>query len=70
MKRWLIGAMAVMVAVSLAACTPTTEKQKKETSAATSKSAENMIPQSTGGAADKVPDPNVKIGRASCRERV
>ena len=59
MKRWLIGAMAVMVAVSLAACTPTTEKQKKETSAATAKSAENMIPQSTGGAADKVPDPNV-----------
>ena len=31
MKRWLIGAMAVMVAVSLAACTPTTEKPKKET---------------------------------------
>ena len=29
MKKWLLGAMAVLMAVSLAACTPTTEKQKK-----------------------------------------
>ena len=31
MKKWLIGVMTVLMAVSLAACTPTTEKQKKET---------------------------------------
>ena len=30
MKKWLIGVMTVLMAVSLAACTPTTEKQKKE----------------------------------------
>lgn len=60
MKKWLIGAMTVLMAVSLAACTPTTEKQKKETTAATAaKSQENMVPPSTGGASDKVPDPNV-----------
>ena len=28
MKKWLIGVMTVLMAVSLAACTPTTEKQK------------------------------------------
>ena len=30
MKKWLIGVMTVLMAVSLAACTPTTEKQKKK----------------------------------------
>ena len=59
MKRWLIGAMAVLMAVSLAACTPTTEKQKRETTAAAANSQESMVPPSTGGASDKVPDPNV-----------
>ena len=60
MKKWLIGVMTVLMAVSLAACTPTTEKQKKETTAATAaKSQEDMVPPSTGGASDKVPDPNV-----------
>ena len=34
MKKWLIGVMTVLMAVSLAACTPTTEKQKKETACA------------------------------------
>ena len=58
MKRWLIGAMAVMMAVSLAACTPTTEKQKKQTTQA-AKDTQEIVPQSTGGASDKVPDPNV-----------
>ena len=29
MKKWLIGVMTVLMAVSLAACTPT-EKQKKK----------------------------------------
>ena len=57
MKKWLIGVMTVLMAVSLAACTPTTEKQKKETTAATAaKSQEDMVPPSTGGASDKVPD--------------
>ena len=60
MKKWLIGVMTVLMAVSLAACTPTTEKQKKETTAATAaKSQEDMVLPSTGGASDKVPDPNV-----------
>lgn len=59
MKRWLLGAMAVMMAVSLAACTPTTEKQKKESKAEAAKTTEAMVPPSTGGASDKVPDPNV-----------
>lgn len=58
MKRWIVGVMAVMAAVSLAACTPTTEKLKKE-SAAAAKASQDMPPQSTGGASDKVPDPNV-----------
>lgn len=61
MKRWLTGMMAVMMAVSLAACTPTTEKQTKEqTTAAQAAEEETMVPQTTGGAEDKVPDPNVK----------
>ncbi len=58
MKKWLIGVMAVMTAVSLAACTPTTEKQQNQTTAAEG-TQESMVPQSTGGASDKVPDPNV-----------
>lgn len=57
MKRWLIGAMAVMMAVSLAACTPTTEKQRKAAEA--TRVTESLPPPSTGGATDKVPDPNV-----------
>ena len=31
MKKWLLGMMAAVMAVSLAACTPTTGKQKEET---------------------------------------
>ena len=62
MKRWLMGIMAVVMAASLAACTPTTEKQKEETTIspeevkAAKESAEALIEQSTGGASDKVPD--------------
>ena len=48
----------MMMAVSLAACTPTTEKQKKQTTQA-AKDTQEIVPQSTGGASDKVPDPNV-----------
>lgn len=59
MKRWLIGALAVMAAVSLAACTPTTEKQKKESKAAAAQTTQETPAPSTGGASDKVPDPNV-----------
>ena len=29
MKKWLLGLLTAMMAVSLAACTPTTEKQKE-----------------------------------------
>lgn len=59
MKKWLIGVMAVITAVSLAACTPTTEKQNNQTTAAEAGTKETLVPASTGGAADKVPDPNV-----------
>ena len=31
MKKWLLGVMAAVMAVSLAACTPTPDKQKEET---------------------------------------
>ena len=58
MKKWLLGMMAAVMAVSLAACTPTTEKQKKQTTQA-AKDTQEIVPQSTGGASDKVPDPNV-----------
>lgn len=60
MKKWLIGVMAVVTAVSLVACTPTTEKNKSETTTATTAIPDDMIPQTTGGVSDKVPDPNVK----------
>ena len=58
MKKWLLGVMAAVMAVSLAACTPTPDKQKEET-AGTAAAQESMVPQSTGGASDKVPDPDV-----------
>lgn len=62
MKRWLAGIMAAVMAVSLAACTPTTEKQKDTTKAQTEavkEGEETLTPATTGGAEDKVPDPNV-----------
>lgn len=55
MKKWLIGIAVAAMAVSLAACTPTTEKTQTETEAA----GMEQVPMSTGGASDKVPDPNV-----------
>ena len=57
MKKWLLGLLAAMMAVSLAACTPTTEKQKETKSVAEAQT--QMEAQTTGGASDKVPDPNV-----------
>ena len=33
MKKWLLGLLTAMMAVSLAACTPTTDKQKETKSA-------------------------------------
>ena len=57
MKKWLLGLLTAMMAVSLAACTPTTEKQKETKSAAEAQT--QMEAQTTGGASDKVPDPNV-----------
>ena len=57
MNKVIMGIMLAVMAVSLAACTPTTEKQKNTTT-----TAETMepIPVTTGGASDKVPDPDVK----------
>ena len=57
MKKWLLGLLTAMMAVSLAACTPTTEKLKETKSAAEAQT--QMEAQTTGGASDKVPDPNV-----------
>ena len=59
MKKWLVGLTAAAMAFSLAACTPTTQKQA-ETTAAQTGTETAMVPQTTGGAADKVPDPNVE----------
>ena len=58
MKKWLLGLMAAVLAASLAACTPTTQKQKETTKAAAENSAPAVV-STTGGASDKVPDPNV-----------
>lgn len=58
MKKWLIGVMAAWMAVSLAACTPTPDKQSNQTTEASNKQ-EERVAQTTGGASDKVPDPNV-----------
>lgn len=30
MKKWLLGLLTAMMAVSLAACTPTTERNRKQ----------------------------------------
>lgn len=59
MKKWLLGLMAAVMAVSLAACTPTTEKKKEETTASAENPGPAVVP-TTGGAADKVPDPNIE----------
>lgn len=56
MKKWFAGVMAALMVLSLAACTPTTEKNKaKETTEET----EEMVSHTTGGAEDKLPDPDV-----------
>lgn len=66
MKRWILGLTAAVMAVSLAACTPTTQKQQETSTVspeevkAAKESAAELVEQSTGGAFDKVPDPNIK----------
>lgn len=60
MKKWLLGMMAAVMAVSLAACTPTTEKQKEETTTVSAENSEPAVVPTTGGASDKVP-------RSKCR---
>lgn len=59
MKKWFMGIMLAAMAISLAACTPTTEKKNKDATTAAAVDMES-IPMTTGGASDKVPDPNVK----------
>lgn len=51
MKKWLLGLLTAMMAVSLAACTPTTDKQK-ETKSAEEVQAQ-IEAQTTGGASDQ-----------------
>ena len=53
MKKWLLGLLTAMMAVSLAACTPTTEKKQETTTTAAKQ--EQIEAQTTGGASDKVP---------------
>lgn len=55
MKKFLMGILLAAMAAVLAACTPTTQQS---TGAAQEETAET-VPVTTGGASDKVPDPNV-----------
>ena len=48
MKKWLLGLLTAMVAVSLAACTPTTDKQKETKSAGTDRGADYWRRQRQG----------------------
>lgn len=50
MKKITLGLLSAMAVLSLAACTPTPEKQAE--------TAETFETQAPGGAEDKVPDPN------------
>lgn len=52
MKKAAVYLVGVLAVISLAACTPTPEKQDKNTQV--------METAPTGGASDKVPDPNVE----------
>ncbi len=60
MKKWLLGLMAVVTAVSLAACTPTTQKNTNAKNTTEASGGGETVAQTTGGAEDKVPDPNVE----------
>ena len=62
MRKFWMGILTAAVAVSVAACTPTAQKtqnQAQTTAAASQESGEEMVPSTTGGASDKVPDPDV-----------
>ena len=52
MKKFIMCFVGAMLVLSLAACTPTPVKQSESAT-------EPMVEASTGGASDKVPDPNV-----------
>lgn len=54
MKKFMICALGALAAVSLAACSPTKVESTTEASA----ERPEMVMQETGGASDKVPDPN------------
>ena len=53
MKKFIMCFVGAMLVLSLAACTPTPVKQSESAT-------EPMVEASTGGASDKVPDPNVE----------
>ena len=53
MKKFIMCFAGAMLVLSLAACTPTPVKQSESAT-------EPMVEASTGGASDKVPDPNVE----------
>lgn len=57
MKKFIIYLVGAMMVLSLAACTPTPEKEAK---ARTQAADEKPVAASTGGAEDKVPDPNAE----------
>lgn len=53
MRKFIMFFMSVMMIISLAACTPTQPKREAAVP-------ETQVPASTGGASDKVPDPNAE----------
>ena len=53
MKKFIMCFVGAMLVLSLAACTPTPVKQSESAT-------EPLVEASTGGASDKVPDPNVE----------
>lgn len=60
MKKWFAFILAAVLAVaSLAACSPTTQQSQTAAQESGEAQMQEQIPMTTGGASDKVPDPNV-----------
>ena len=60
MKKWFTFILTAALAVaSLAACSPTTQQPQTAVQESGEAPMPDQIPMTTGGASDKVPDPNV-----------
>lgn len=55
--RYVIGALMLL---SLAACTPTPQKASEQAASEETPNVEDIVQATTGGAADKVPDPTAE----------